>query len=618
MNTWFWPRTRVLMVLSVLGFLVYFNAIAHPFVHDDVVFVQMNPNIGRWDNLLETFLTPGVPFQTLKITTPYYRPLLEIFYRLQYLLFGMNPAGFHFFNILLHILNAFLVFLLSLRLRLKKSWAFAIALIFLVHPVQSEAVACVSGISNLVVTGLVLATFLAYLETRVRTGRMRRVWQAGSAGLFCLALFSKEQAVVFPVIILLYELLWPGAGSRMPGTLPDAKRRTPDYGNFVRRWWFPATYFWLVGLYLSWRSVLFPGFFHEALENPVEFTLRLWAIPKTLLMYIGVILWPAGLHYYRSVDILIQDLPMLLGFLACALFVLSVCLSLPERFRRWAWFGLAWFLVTLLPVANIVPLINEYSLILAAEHFLYFPLVGFLIFLAAIGGWMLTTLKGQVTSRFCRLLLVFIAVILAALTIKQNDFWRGEVPLFERTLKYEPGLGRVHLLLGKAYVMQYRIQEALAEYSAGLQIMQGYVKKARHFKVADVYLQYVKTAHFDRGQCYLAMGQVARANEEYLASLAVRMQYLHSPEISGQDSLTASNLGLNFIRLGNKAEAKKYFELALQFDGRNFQALNNLGMWYMGNGEKQKARYWLEQALKVQPGFVLAWENLKKLDAFSK
>jgi tetratricopeptide (TPR) repeat protein len=392
----------------------------------------------------------------------------------------------------------------------------------------------------------------------------------------------------------------------------------PDFWTFIRRWWFPATFFWLAGLYLFWRAVLFPGFFNEALENPGELYLRLWAIPKTLLMYSGLILWPAGLHYYRSIDILVQDLPLQFGFLAAVFFVLSVCLSMPERLRRWAWFGLAWFLVTLLPVANIVPLINEYSLILAAEHFLYLPLIGFLIFLAAVGGWMSTTLQGQVTPRFRRILFVFIVGILAMVTIIQNEFWRGEVPLFERTLKYEPGLGRVHLLLGKAYIMQDRVQEALAEYSAGLQIMQGYVRKTQQLKVVDIYLQYVKAAHFDRGGCYLALGQLARANEEYLASLAVRLRYLRSPEISGQDSLAASNLGFNFIRLGNNAEAKKYFELALQFDGRNSHALNNLGRWYMENGEKDKARYWFETALKVNPGFSVAWENLKKLDKFVK
>ena len=126
------------MVLSFLGLLVYFNAVAHPFVHDDVVFVQMNPNIARWDNLGDSFLSPGIPFASSKIVTPYYRPLLEIFYRLQYFVFGMNPAGFHLFNVLLHILNAFLVFLLFVRLRLKRDWAFAAALIFLVHPVQSQ------------------------------------------------------------------------------------------------------------------------------------------------------------------------------------------------------------------------------------------------------------------------------------------------------------------------------------------------------------------------------------------------------------------------------------------------------------------------------------------------
>jgi protein O-mannosyl-transferase len=618
MKTWFWPRTRALMVLSFLGLLVYFNAVAHPFVHDDVVFVQMNPNIARWDNLGDSFLNPGIPLVSSKIITPYYRPLLEIFYRLQYFLFGMNPAGFHLFNILLHILNAFLVFLLFVRLRLKKDWAFAAALIFLVHPVQTEAVACVSGISNLVVTGLSLGMFLAYLEAREKTGWRWWAWNTGAIFLFALALFSKEQAAIAPVLILLYELLWTNGGGPMSDASSGVRLQTSDILRFLRRWTFPVVFFCFIGMYLLWRMFLFPGSFGEVFQSPGELVLRLWAIPKTLLMYIGIILWPMGLHYYRSVDILAKDFAAIYGFAACVLFIIAVSLSMPERNRRWAWFGLAWFLVTLLPVANIVPLINEYSLILAAEHFLYMPLIGFLIFLAAVAGWLMTTLGGLLTARFRWLLFVLAVVVLGVLAMNQNRTWSDEVTLFERTLRYEPGLGRVHLLLGRTYLTQNRVKEALVEYSAGLQIMQGYVKKARQSKAVEVYLQYVKAAHFDRGLCYLALGDVERASEEFRSSLKVHLNYLSYPELKGHDSLTASNLGFNYIRLGNRAEAKKCFMRAVQLDGRNVYALKNIGVWYVDVGDKKLARFWFEKAIKVDPEFQGAWEYLKKLDSFSK
>ncbi|MBF0569781.1 MAG: hypothetical protein HQL18_03300, partial [Candidatus Omnitrophica bacterium] len=205
---------RVFLLLVLAGLAVYANAIFHPFVHDDVVFIAQNPNIARWDNLFEAFFRTGVPFQSLQLTTPYYRPVLEVFYRAGFSLFGMNPAGFHCLNILLHILNAFLLYLVCLGLRLKRSWAFAVALVFLVHPVQSEAVACVSGISNLAVTVFCLGAFLSYLQARRFDGARAAGWSAGALILFVLALLPKEQAIIFPALVLTYEFFMPTGMSR--------------------------------------------------------------------------------------------------------------------------------------------------------------------------------------------------------------------------------------------------------------------------------------------------------------------------------------------------------------------------------------------------------------------
>ena len=68
----------VFIGLAALGFFIYVNAIPHPFVHDDIAFIQLNPNIARWDNIGEAFIHPGVPFADMRISTPYYRPFLEV------------------------------------------------------------------------------------------------------------------------------------------------------------------------------------------------------------------------------------------------------------------------------------------------------------------------------------------------------------------------------------------------------------------------------------------------------------------------------------------------------------------------------------------------------------
>ena len=590
-------RFQVFWALALVGFAVYANAIQHPFVHDDVVFIQQNPNISRWDNIADAFLRPSAPSAAEAIRIPYYRPLLEVVYRLEFSLFGMHSARFHFFNIALHILNAFLVFLLGTSLRLLRSWSFCVALIFLVHPVQSEAVACISGISNLTAALFCLGTILSYLRAREPLAKGMKAWSFLTVILFVVALFSKEQAVAVPIIILVYEFLW----------------RKESFQSFSK-WALLASLFWILAAYLFWRQVIFPGMMTGAFENSGELVLRFASIPRTILDYLGVVFWPSDLHYYRSVDILSPKLLPTAWFISVVCLVMTVCLVLVGRLGRWAWFGVAWFIAALVPVLNIVPLINEYSFILTAEHFLYLPLVGILIFCAAAVGWASRTMHGEISLLVWRGVFLVILGLFAVMTVRQNFFWRGEVPLFERTLVFEPGFGRVHLLLARAYAGSGRFPEALGEYARGLRIMEDYVKKARLSKAQDVYLDYVQEAHFERAECYRAMGRLPESTEEYLWTLG--MKVASSYDVSGRASRAANNLALNFIRMGDRERAKRFFELAVRLDPRSVEAMNNLGLFFSEEGQRQTAIFWFEQAIKRDPLFHPAWENLKRVQNF--
>src|SRR5204862_8173167 len=98
------------------------------------------------------------------VTNPYWRPGLEIFYGIQYHLFGLNPQGYHFTNILLHVINSSLIFYCLKTILRRPGMALTVALLFLLHPVQSEAVACVSGISNLLYGLVCLLSCLFYFR----------------------------------------------------------------------------------------------------------------------------------------------------------------------------------------------------------------------------------------------------------------------------------------------------------------------------------------------------------------------------------------------------------------------------------------------------------------------
>ena len=586
------PRTSLVLIgLAVLGLLIYADAIFHPFVHDDVVFIQLNPNIARWDNIGESFLTPGVPLPGLRISTPYYRPVLEIFYRAEHALFGMDPHGFHLFNILLHVLNSGLVFFAVRFWGLRRDWALGVAVLFLVHPVQSEAVACVSGISNLAVALPLLLSFVLYAKARRTKGKNGVFGLIGAGLAFVAALFTKEQAVVFPAFLLLYELLRP-RGQKGMNVLPS------------------IAFFGLAAGYFLWRAHLFPDHLNAAFENGSELCLRILAIPRTVLMYLGLIVCPVGLHYYRNGDILSPPglawgaLTIVCGSIAYAI------IRMPRRRKRPVLLGLAWGALFLVPGLNIVPLINEYSLILTAEHFLYLSLAGFLVALAGLAVPWVREFPRKVWA-------VPVAVVVAVLcivTIWQNTFWRAEVPLFERMVRFEPHFGRGHFLLAKAYLDQRKFPEAAFEYTKALGIMEGYLKKTRDPKVRMVYGLYVKAGHRDLGQVRLIQGDLAASSADFRKSLAVRLDGVTLSESGVDDSQTANNLALNLLRMGRRNDARRWWQIALKLDARNADVINNLGMMALERGDKHAAIFYFSRLLKIVPGNMLAARNLAKAE----
>ncbi len=524
---------QVFLFLLLLGLLAYFNAIFHPFVHDDIFFIQKNPSISELN--FSTVFSAGTRFdENNALINSYYRPLLELLYRLQYKVFHLNPYAYHLFNILLHVLNSFIVYRLMLFLFSLKKVAFCIAAFFLIHPIQSEAVACISGISNLLFAFFFLNSFYFYLtvfslnknknkECYSRRSNENSILKVGqvphsiskkrfnfflSIICFFFALLSKEQAIMLPFLIFWYELCFGKRGGRtlLRGLAP---------------------YFLIGVFYFLLRKLLIGSALGSAFGSPYELWLRILAIPRTLLMYLRGIMLPYDLHYYRSTDILQPFLlPTIILFCVMS-FIIILVWRAPQPQKHWLLFGSGWFLITLGPTLNILPLINEYSLILTSEHFLYLPLVGVLIFLMALG-------VGKKSG-----ILILIGMLCIILTIKQNTYWRNEIALFERVVKYEKGFGRGHILLAKAYLADGQFKKSIVENKKALHIMQNYVQKVGNTDVRNVYLGFINGIHVDMGVAY-------------------------------------NNLGVHYAIRKNRNKAVEYFQKAIQMTPDNPGVIKNL------------------------------------------
>jgi len=348
--------------------------------------------------------------------------------------------------------------------------------------------------------------------------------------LFSLALLSKEQSVVFPIILCLYEWIF--------------NKDT----FFIKKIKKLSGFFIILGVYFFIRKVFLHISVSPIFDPDGEVFLRLASIPATLLMYGKILLFPYDLHYYRSTDILAPSLyPTLIcfGVMFCVGYII---LKLDKQRKANALFGVGWFFICLLPTLNIVPLVTEYSLILTSEHFLYLPMVGF--FICFLELWP-THFSKKRYVQYGSLILIIVCILFSQ---RQNEYWRGEVPLFKRTLAFER-LGRVHILLAYAYLREGELQKSNEQFERGRQIMSGYLKQVSGEKHRIFYLGYLREIHL--------------------------------------------NMAYNFLRLDDLKEAKFNYQKVLRIDPDDFTSLNNMAAIYARTGDMASARKYKQRANEV-------------------
>ncbi len=616
-------NVAAVVLLFCLGLAVYANAIRHPFVHDDIVFIQNNPHLADWHNWPRIFLEKsrwGGFTVTQPVINSYYRPFLDLFYKIEYYFFGLQSAYYHLLNILLHIINAILLYVLLNRLLKRPAIAFPVAVMFLIHPIQTEAVSCVAGISNLMFAFFTLSSLLCYvhMDSSVPDNKANYCLYGGSLIIFLIALLTKEQAVILPFLIVFYEWCWKPGG------------QTLGRHNFLKI----GGFFGILVLYFYFRKLIL-GSSIAPLSNDGELLLRILQIPHVLLIDWRLLILPYDLHYYRSFDILRPLIKPIIVFILVVFQISRWIKSHPVTQQRVLLFAVGWFFITLMPVLNIVPLINEYSLIFTAEHFLYLPMVGFVLLIVLFIDESLRRLSstGLFSSKdkvvlsfpgrkdlvldFCNAKVSKQSFVLGLVLVgtsclsygflsqEQNRYWRGEIPLFERMVKFEKKFGRGYILLARAYYFDGQFDQAIAAYTKGQTIMEGYLNVVQNPQLRNFYLGFLKEIHFDMAHCYEAKGILPEAVNQYEKAIA----------IDGIDPVLHNNLGTVYLRLNNPGTAQIYFEKAFKLNPTDGQIKNNLAISYAQQGKSKEARKLFEEVLASDPNSAAAQANLRQLNS---
>jgi protein O-mannosyl-transferase len=419
--------TIVMLVLAV--FLVYANSLGNSFVFDDKGIILDNRLLRSLSNLPQLLVAS-------------YRPIRDVTHALDFALWGENAAGFHVTNIIIHAANTVLVFLLVRRVIGELLPAALAAMIFAMHPIQTDAVTYISGRRDILFTLFYLASFTVYL-------RYRKSRSIPSFALFIflwgLSLMSKEMAVTLPLLIF----LWNYCDGWDETTGNWWKRSFQSIRSALRRdKWFYLPLMMVLPAYIWYQAFIKGGsmlardgfkYWGGSFYTNMLLSLRVHA------WYLKQLVWPTPTVQYKgSFDIstTLLDWRVLLSLILVGAVLLAGFLVL-GRNKLMAFAILSYF-VLLLPVSQIIP---HHELL--ADHYLYLPMMSFALLVVLVVQKIAA--RNKITRQIAYGTAAVLILVLAAMTVSRNPVWKDDLTLWQTNFKEVPNSVRAASSLAKAY-----------------------------------------------------------------------------------------------------------------------------------------------------------------------
>lgn len=370
----------MLLPIWALIFVAYFGVWNFGFIYDDYPHLVENANIHSLAPLSKFFTdrTLFIGHENFSL----WRPAATFESAVLWQIFGVNPAGYHIINLILHAINTGLVYWIFFMLFGRRVIAGAATAVFALHPTAAQAVASIASQNSLLVTFFFLAAFLLVLKNKYSTF---------SLGLFFLALLTKEVAILGAIIFFAYYwLLEPGKESSFKQAL--VKSRPFILAEI---------------LYLISRFIFLPFFIGEATFYPS-------LIPVVFYTYIKSIFWPFNFYVLDALPKLdflpasFFDHHLLIGIVLIFFVGLLFYIFYKNRLRM-ELFGLIWFVVFMLPVVQIIPAAS-----ILGVRIMYLPIIGILIVIASL-------IKNKATTRQKKMAGVIFAILLVIFSFGSYD-----------------------------------------------------------------------------------------------------------------------------------------------------------------------------------------------------
>ena len=585
-----------LVVLALLAIVPYLNALPNAFVYDDLPQVLGNPYVHSFRYAAKIFGRTVWSFQGSQGATNYYRPLLTLQYMVCYQLFGPVPFGFREVNVALYAAVVLLLFALTERLFGDRRMSLVAAGLFALHPVHTEAVAWIAGVSEVQLAAFALLTFLFYLRLG-RADSPRRAWptQAAVVASYVLALLSKEQALVLPLLLVAYEHFY-----RSDRAATSFRMKAGRYAPVCIA----------AAAYLAFRVFVLGGFAPVLTRPGLTRREVLWNAAALAGAYLWKLVWPTHLSaFYVFRESHHWNDPRVLGGFAALAICLALFVWLWRRHRTIS-FAVLWMGITLAPVLNV----RWMALSAFADRYLFLPSIGFcwLAGWAVAAAWRASASAPAPAPAPARALLArafpatlaIVAILCGVRTVRRNQDWRTEETLYRQIVEEQPDAAIIRTSLGE--VLWQRGDTAGAErewlaslgppsYATTLDDLGMLRTRQKRYAEAISFLQSAIAGspsflepHMHLAEAYLEMGRDADAEAQFRRAVAL------SPL-----SVEAHNAFAQFLLdLGRSAEAREQFTASIQGDD-NAEAEQALGGILAKAGDAARARSAYQSAIAL-------------------
>ncbi len=626
------PGSHILLIF-LLGLLAYSNTFQVPFLFDDIGNIVENHTIKDLNNLW-----PPTGSRWFGLLT----------FALNYKLHGLDVAGYHIVNLAVHIINGILVYFLVvlsfktffLAKSSLKDYSDNIALfsglLFVVHPVQTQAVTYIVQRFASLATTFYLLSLVIYIKWRLRprsiedelrstdrrssSGSLKSTpWYLASVVSAILAMKTKEIAFTLPLIIALYEFMF------FQG---EIKKRV----------------LWLIPLLLSMLLIpltLIPldkpldqiiGTVRDAtrLQSALSRWDYLFTQFRVIITYIRLLVLPIGqnLDYDWPIYHSFTDPEVFLSFFfLAALFGTGVYLCRltswaqvsnsrsPSEFRLIA-FGIFWFFITISVESSVFPIAD-----VICEHRVYLPSIG-----AAVGLAAAFFLFGSISKPHARwmdtavnFLLMTVVVILVIAAFGRNTVWTEEVKLWEDVVEKSPQKPRAYNNLGYAFMTMGLNQKAIQYFNTAVKLKSDYAEAYTNLGFA-----YTEQMLFEEAETQLRKAMSLKPGDSViynnLCMVFLRQGRLEEAERELRTALMLdpyyaeayNHLGILNAERGNPGEALKSFYKAIELKPSLAQAYNNAGLVCMKIGKIREATLYLKKATELAPNIESYKKNLYK------